>query len=261
MRRLAQLLALAIALGSMPAAAGEPLPPEWIVFPGVLDQQTRSCANWSRQERSVSTRGGNIEIGGATASTGQTHRTIPFGKGRIALLDEGEWGGNVQYVGPDGPGVILISENGIGGVRIDAGVLVMTGLNHLTLRSGKLWLITGEDGGAPQVRELVDLSEQPEAFATLPDGSVIVATSGKVMSVSRDAAVTTIFESRPPAYFSLYPTSIAQTNTGAIYIGMRHFVVRLTRAGSSIREEWLVPKDCPLFAPTATFGPCPCKPN
>jgi hypothetical protein len=48
-------------------------------------------------------------------------------------------------------------------------------------------------------------------------------------------------------YGGLYPTSIAVLRSGAIYVGMRHFVTRLTPKGSSYEEDWLVPSDCLRF--------------
>lgn len=260
MSRTVHAFALALIMGCAAAdARAEPLPAGWIVFEGVRDEKTMACANWSHDERAVSTTHGTVEITTRDPSY-QEVRTFPFAGGQIKLVDQGEFGGGVHWIPASGAATQIIEANGVGGVRINAGLLVLTGLNHMGLRSGKLWLITGVARAVPQAREIVDLGEQPEAFSKRSDGSVIIATDNKIVAVSRDGEASTVFQSRLPAYRGLYPNSITETAAGTIYVGMRHFVVRLVREQANLREEWLVPKSCPTLVPTNELARCTCQP-
>jgi hypothetical protein len=91
---------------------------------------------------------------------------------------------------------------------------------------------------------LVDLGESPHAFALAPDGSVVLVTSTKIHRIKSPGVIETIHNA---AYSLLYPTSVVALRSGEIYVGMRHFVTRLTPTGSSYEEEWLVPTDCLSF--------------
>ena len=59
-------------------------------------------------------------------------------------------------------------------------------------------------------------------------------------------------------YGGLYPTSVAVLRSGAIYVGMRHFVTRLTPKGSSYAEDWLVPSNCLRFVDLGFQFRCAC---
>jgi hypothetical protein len=91
---------------------------------------------------------------------------------------------------------------------------------------------------------LADLGESPQAFALAPDGSVVLVTSEKIHRIKSPGMIETI---RSAKYGLLYPNSVAVLRSGAIYVGMRHFVTRLRPKVSSFEEDWLVPSDCLRF--------------
>jgi hypothetical protein len=118
------------------------------------------------------------------------------------------------------------------------GMLALTGLDHLGLRSGHVLAISGE-GPLPPASVVADLGEAPYAFTKDSRGSVIV-----VLSIAAPGAVETLLATD---YGGLYPNSVAVTPSGVIYVGMRHFVTRVTSLGPEFREDWLAPADCPKF--------------
>ena len=81
---------------------------------------------------------------------------------------------------------------------------------------------------------LADLGGAPYAYTEDRDGSIIVVTGSKLVRVATAGKVTTIFETN---YLLLGPNSLAVTPSGVIYVGMRHFVTRLTPAGGQYQED------------------------
>jgi hypothetical protein len=73
---------------------------------------------------------------------------------------------------------------------------------------------------------------------------VVLVTSTKIHRIKPPGVIEPIHGA---AYEGLYPTSVAVLRSGVIYVGMRHFVTRLTPIGSSYEEDWLVPSDCLKF--------------
>jgi hypothetical protein len=64
-------------------------------------------------------------------------------------------------------------------------------------------------------------------------------------------------------YNGTFTNSVASTSDGTIYVGMRHFVTRLTPVGDGYQEDWLIPEksaECPLPAecPKDRFPDCKC---
>ncbi len=92
--------------------------------------------------------------------------------------------------------------------------------------------------------KLVDLDGAPEAFSKVSVDKVLVVTTQGVSQVSSNGAMEKVLSRN---FGMLYPNSIVSTKDGAIYTGMRLFVVRLVPLSGGYKEEWLVQKDCAHF--------------
>src|SRR6185503_15414119 len=93
--------------------------------------------------------------------------------------------------------------------------------------------------GAWSTRKLANLGAAPEAIATERAASVLVLTTKALLRVTATEAVEEAAEAQH--FEGLYPNSLAVAGSG-VYVGMRHFVVRLTTDAGKTREEWFVPR-------------------
>jgi hypothetical protein len=223
-------------------ASAQEAPDGWAIFSSQTpDYATLFCANHSRGWK-VSLDSEKVVISEGLYHGGISR--IEYGKGNLEGLDDGEFGGGLWWF--DGASKVKISDENVRGfVHTQFGTLAFVGLDHLGLHSGKVLVIGGGDIGPPSTTVLADLGESPHAFALAPDGSVVVVTSEKIHRIKSPGVIETI---RNAKYGLLYPTSVAVLRSGVIYVGMRHFVTRLTPKGSSYEEDWLVPSDCLRFA-------------
>lgn len=236
--KLAALVAMTLNCG---VASAQEAPEGWTVFSSQTpDKATLFCANHSREWKV------SIDVEKVVISEhryGGPISTIEYGNGKLEGLNRGEFGGGLWW--SDGASKTKISNERVHGfVRTQFGTLAFVGLDHMGLRSGKVLIIGGGDIGPPSTTVLADLGESPSAFALAPDGSVVLVTSTKIHRIKSPGAIETI---RNVEYGLIYPNSVAVLRSGAIYVGMRHFVTRLTPKGSSYEEDWLVPSDCLRF--------------
>jgi len=230
-------------------ASAQEAPDGWAVFSSQTpDDVTLHCANHSREWK-VSLDSEKVVVSEGRDRSGMSR--IEYGTGKLEGLDHGEFGGGLWWL--DGASKTKISDENVHGfVRTQFGTLAFVGLDHMGLRSGKVLIIGGGDIGPPSTTVLADLGESPHAFALAPDGSVVLVTSSKIHRIKSRGVIETIGSAEDTALFGgkyglLYPTSVAVLRSGAIYIGMRHFVTRLTPKGSSYEEDWLAPSDCLRF--------------
>ena len=99
--------------------------------------------------------------------------------------------------------------------------------------------------GNRKLQQVVDLGSAPNAFAKNAPDSMLVLTTTGLLRVETSGKIEHLLKTR---YEILYPNSMTLTASGVIYIGMRHFVTRLTPSGNTYTEEWFVPADCTTFA-------------
>lgn len=236
------VLLLATAMTADSREPSSPAPVDWVVYStGSPGGDALSCANTSRREWSVSLAGETPRISPAPRSR-QTR--IAFANGWLDGQDLGEFGGGLWWIDTDGARTKISEENVRGLVATSFGTFALTGLDHLDLRSRKVLRVTATNPGPPITHELADLGEAPHAFTLAPDGSVIVITGTKVSRIGAPGVVEKLFSTN---YQLLYPNSVALSAAGTIYVGMRHFVTRLTPVGQSYEDDWLVPADCLRF--------------
>lgn len=162
--------------------------------------------------------------------------------GYLIGFDAGEWGGRLLWADSTGKDQReLASDNTVGLVALGPGsVVTLHGLNHLGLHRGTArWLAAG-DGGAWKVVASESLDSGPQAFVA--DGSAIyVLTATSLTRISSDRKVTVV---QPTRTAQLYPNSMFREPGGALWVGMRLLVLRLTPEGTHFVEQWFAPKGC-----------------
>jgi len=120
-----------------------------------------------------------------------------------------------------------------------SGVLVLTGLLHLGIDGGAVWLFHKSSIGSWSITKITDLDGKPRAMST-EHGDVLVVGAHGVYRLDQALSLTTI--SLP---FQLtFTNSIAEDKSGKIYVGMNGFVVRLTPTKTGYSHEWFTKPEC-----------------
>jgi hypothetical protein len=243
------------------------LPSGWTPYPTPKSgSETLRCANYSiRREWRVSLSNGALEIAAIPFERGgaqsQVFKKLPQGiqrvKGMVGLqstlklqngwllgFDGGEFGGGLWFAGDDGATQMLSSENVHGFVETSQGILVLAGLAHLTLDSGKVFIVPYSVNSPRDLKILVELDGAPQAFIKVSDDVMLVVTTQGISRISSSGAVEPLLHRD---LGQLYPNSIAATPDGTVYIGMRLFVVRLAPNAEKYLEQWMVPDSCTHF--------------
>ena len=245
------------------------IPSGWTPYPTPKNSsETLRCANYSiRREWRVSVSNGAIEIavipferGGAQSQVFKKQE-LPPGiervKGMVGLqstlklqngwllgFDGGEFGGGLWFAGNDGETQMLGGENVRGFVETTQGILVLAGLAHMTLDSGKVFILPYAVKSPRDAKFLVELDGAPQAFTKVSDDAMLVVTTRGVSRVSSSGRSEPLLHRD---FSLLYPNSVAATPDGAIYVGMRLFVARLTPHAEEYLEQWMVPDSCTRF--------------
>jgi hypothetical protein len=245
------------------------VPSGWTPYPTPKSgSETLRCANYSiRREERVSVSNGTLEIavipferGGAQSQVFKKQE-LPPGiqrvKGMVGLqstlklrngwllgFDGGEFGGGLWFAGDDGATQILNRENVQGFVATPQGVLILAGLAHMGIDSGRVFVVPYAVKSPRDVKLLAELDGAPEAFTKVSDDVMLVVTTRGVSRISSRGGSELLLRRDLGL---LYPNSVAVMPGGAIYIGMRLFVVRVTPHAEEYLEQWLVPDSCTHF--------------
>lgn len=241
-----------------------PAPEGWVLYPSPsADDPALTCANHSNREWRVAAVGEGVKVSpdapgnhqdplppginsrSVGAGAKSERHVIRVGDGWLVGLDAGEFGGALWWFGADGKSSKRLGEeNVVGFAESSKGVLALAGLAHLGSDSGKLLRITDGEAGNREVEVLADLGAAPRAFAVESQDSLLIVTTRGLVRVRSSGAVEQLL---PTNYGLLYPNSMTVSPSGVIHVGMRHFITRLTPAGSGYKEEWFVPADCTRF--------------
>jgi hypothetical protein len=172
-------------------------------------------------------------------------QVIAVDDGWLVGLDFGEFGGALWWFSADGTRSKKISEeNVVGFVNTPQGVLVLVGLSHLGFDTGKVLRVTDGEAGERKLEPVADLGSAPRAFVLESPDSLVILTSRGLVRLRTTGQIERLVQTH---YQDLYPTSMTLSPSGVIYVGMRHFVTRLTPTGNSYDEEWFVPANCGKF--------------
>lgn len=248
---------------AMPISNRTPPPPDpvlpdgWSIMPAPSEREL-ACANRSDDEWRIAIDDTGVHITKAaqrepndgpqlpftlpkdTPSRGRRH-VLAVGDGFLVGTDSGEWGGALQWFSKDGTHHAQIADANVRGlVALGADeVLVLEGLNHLSLREGTArWVV--HDHGAWRSAHTAQLDAGPSTLVAAAD-AVYTVTPTSLTRIKRDRTVEIV---QPIDTTYLYPDSMAVDATGQLWIGMRHYVVRLTPAGARYTIAWLARGPC-----------------
>jgi len=242
------------------------LPTGWKVFPTPAGgSDVMHCANFALQEQVSLSETGVLQIvqlprrarpipppelpPGANSMPGMTggmsgfESVLKVENGWLLGFDQGEFGGGLSFVDVSGKATQLYQENVRGFVETSQGVMVFTGVAHLTIDGGRVLIARNPVTANTKLETLAPLDGAPETFTKIsPDAALVVTTHG-ISRITSSGEHQTLTHS---IFATLYPNSIVVTPDATIYVGMRLFVVRLvpTSKPGEYTEQWLVPEDC-----------------
>lgn len=224
----------------------------------VPTDEQRRCANYSDDEWQVSIDRGHVTISKASqrepdtgpalpfvppkgdALRGRRH-TLAFAGGYLVGSDAGEWGGSLSWFASDGSQRQVLGDVNVHGLVALAPDLAMAleGLAHMSIDEGAVQWIE-RAGTKLDASKKTPLPGAPGAFVAADDGAYVLTTSDLVkVTKARDVRVV-----QPVRTGGLYPDSMAIDATGALWVGMRQFVLRLTPHQDRYTETWFVPEAC-----------------
>jgi len=116
----------------------------------------------------------------------------------------------------------------------------LEGLAHLSINEGAVRWIE-RSGKTFQAAKTTPLPDAPHTLAKAADGSIYVLTWSSLVKVTADRHVDVVQKIETDG---LYANSMAIDGAGALWIGMRQFVLRLTPSGTRFTETWFVRESC-----------------
>jgi hypothetical protein len=167
--------------------------------------------------------------------------------GWIVGLNAGEFGASLWWFAPDGKKWYQISDDQVRGfVQTEQGLLALEGLAHMGIDRGHIIAVNRGANGQWQSDPFVDLGSAPDAATHAKDGSLIVVTTTRLFRVRLDKQVDILLDRA--FWGGLYPNSVIVDGAGTVFIGMRHGVAKVTRAGRKPTVRWLLPNQAAVDA-------------
>jgi len=162
--------------------------------------------------------------------------------GWVVGFNAGEFGAGLWWFAPDGERRYKISENQVSGfIHSTAGLLALEGLAHLTLSRGQIIRVTRGKDRRWKASRFVDLQHAPETAFQEADGSILVATTDRLVRVHLDQKMDVLLSDT--FWGGLYPRSMVRDSSGVMYLGMRHGVARITPQKKGFSIKWLLPNE------------------
>jgi hypothetical protein len=236
--------------------AGNAIPAGWLTIQPT--EERLRCANYSHDEWRIAIDHGAVQIAKATSREPDTgpslpfalpklqeprgrRHVLPFGGGYLVGFDAGEWGGALYWFASDGSGQQKLGAENVRGLIAlgPEAALSIEGLAHLGISEGALRWVERK-GGALDATAVTKLPDAPEAFAQAGDDLYVLTTSSLVR-IGRDRRVAVIQPVKTPG---LYPDSMGIDASGALWVGMRQLVLRLTPERGRFSETWFARKEC-----------------
>ena len=162
----------------------------------------------------------------------------------LLAYDLGEWGGGLWLTNEDGSETKrILSDNVREMIPIDEGVLVLSGLAHITINFGNAFIFSNPDGMNISLQHAVHLDGEPSGYAKEPNGSVLFVTTYGLCRITKSGELQRL-TGLPGWSQHAFTNSMVITPDGSIFMGMRMFVLRLRKNSDRYRTEWLLPKEC-----------------
>jgi hypothetical protein len=184
-----------------------------------------------------------FEIAPGTAREGLSgwRYSIKVSDGWIVAFNAGEFGAGLWWFSPDGKKRDKISEAWINDfIETKSGLLALEGIAHGVGSEGQILQLIRSPTGRWRAEVFVNLKHAPDVGVKQTDGSLIVATTHRLLRVvPADKKVEVVLDDA--FWGGLYPNSIAVTQDGTIYLGMSHGIAKLERKSGKSKVTWLLP--------------------
>lgn len=216
------------------------------------------CVNWSRDEWDVSLSGDQSEMLITKRTIGEQRPVLHYDDdGLLVAFDRGEFGAVIWWVPSTGKEPSLVSrEHLLAFVSTRRGLFGVTGYSHLTKSEGKILQFIKLPEKKWTVVPTLDLGSAARAIFRTAEDELLIAAHVGLLKVRLPDQRVLLHKSR--GVYTLAPKSLVQDKSGVIFLGMRHAIARLTPTDQGYREEWLVPKTCPLLKQTTKTFVCEC---
>jgi hypothetical protein len=182
-----------------------------------------------------------IEPGSAIEGLAGTRHSAKVADGWLVAFNAGEFGAGLWWFSPDGKKRDKIAEAWVRDFySTEVGVLALEGIAHMNENRGRIIRLFRDRGSRWRTEDLIDLKHAPEAAVKRTDGSLLIATTDRLLKVvPSDKTVVVLHKD---AFWSgLYPNSLVVTPGGTIYLGMRHGVAKVENRGGEYKVVWLLP--------------------
>lgn len=275
MVRFFALCSLVSAAFAAPATAGNTtavethgeLPAGWVAVRPPSSQEETACANWADGWKVAGSGKDGVSL--SPVERRQATFSLALDDGVMWATNRGEFGGKVEWqaAGSD-KRVRIMAANPVAFMTFGNAVFVVEGLSHGPIvKSEGGTTFFGEYGqvdklvrsdGAWKVDGKVKLDMAPETAMQSGEQAIILANRG-VIAVNLRTMETSQLH-RNDDWTMLSPNSIAPIGNDGYLIGLNSAVVRLTRSGATLGEQWWRPAACARMQPVAN-SKCPCLPE
>jgi hypothetical protein len=174
---------------------------------------------------------------------GKRRFSVKVEDGWIVGINAGEFGGGLWWFSPDGKERYQVAKDTRirGLISTEAGLFALEGLAHMSTDRGRILRLTQTPAGRWQSEDFIDLKHAPEVFTKAADGSLTIATTGRLLRVVPATKEVEVLVDEA-FWGGLYPNSMVITPEGVTYMGMRHGVAKVEKKkGDSSRVRWLLP--------------------
>lgn len=175
---------------------------------------------------------------------------LSLGKAWLVGCDLGTHGGGLWLVDAEGHREAVLWNERVWDITTVGGrvfVLSQAGTGDL----GQILGVSGPEGPL-SARPLAKTPGYPIGLFHRNDGLIVLTTAGLFGMKGDEVSPLTRFD-----LSGLLPTSVLSTDSGEIYVAMRHFALRLRRGSDGWVQEWLAPVDCQAFRKRKE-RPCDC---
>jgi len=223
---------------------------EWVVTPGEAAPRVDIRG---RQQENPPPLPFEIEPGPAREGLAGRRTAIKVDDGWLVGFNAGEFGAGLWWFSPDGKDRYRISDDHVVEFfPLASQVTALIGIEHGGVSEGDVIRFSRNEEKRWVTERLVDLGERPYAAIKIADGTLLVATHTRLIKVnlSTNNANNIICKA---FWEGLYPNSIALSDSGAIFIGMRHGVAKIEKKHGVYNASWLLPSK--QFAEKYSYKP------
>jgi hypothetical protein len=258
------------------------VPAGWISYP-IPDAWSDEmyCANWSlKREWTVRLEGERLRIDSQDEVLENDRKLLPFEleygdlaagddgirywlghwhvlavpDGWLIGIDSGEWGGTLIWSNHAGTRHRKLLGTAVAGFgKISTKTIAFTRALYDDGEGKAYELVRGSNGWV--ARKRVSIPSDPELIVSETRNSLLVLARRGLHRLDSEFGVDLL---RSVNFDGLYPNSMVRLRSGELYVGMRHFVVRLVPSSEDWSEQWLVPEACRRFWLDAKAGECVC---